>query len=213
MQLELDHFFILASPGAPEADKLLDIGLQEGASNTHEGQGTANRRFFLPNTCIEFLYIDNVAEAVNGKGKKLKLLERAIHAEGSPFGLVVRTVPERTTPTFPAWKYYPRYFPDTLCFYVGDNSDNFDEPLCICMPPALPKPKKAPEPNNSGWSLTELQVSIPASKPSPVLDTFATCPGLSVRTNEDHRLWVVLNNARKGESLSLMPELPLVIEW
>jgi len=213
MQLELDHFFVLASPGAPEADALLQMGLVEGSSNEHEGQGTANRRFFLSNCTIEFLYVSNVAEAVNGKGRKLRLMERAIDAEGSPFGIVVRTVPERTTPVFPAWKYYPEYFPDTLCFYVGNNANDFHEPLCICMPPALPKPKNAPAPNNSGWSLTELQLSIPGSKPSETLEAFSNCPGLRIRCNEDHRMRIILNHAATGKSINFMPDLPMIIEW
>lgn len=55
--MQLDHFFILTSPGAPEADALVQLGLIEGTSNAHPGQGTANRRFFFANTTIEFLYI------------------------------------------------------------------------------------------------------------------------------------------------------------
>jgi len=86
--LRLDHFFILASPGAPEADALLKLGLVEGASNEHPGQGTANRRFFLANTKLEFLYIQDIAEAMNGAGKGLRFTERAIDTNASPVGLV-----------------------------------------------------------------------------------------------------------------------------
>ena len=216
--MQLDHFFILASPGAPEADLLTEIGLIEGGSNKHPGQGTENRRFFLANSTIEFLFISNVAESVNGAGKALRLMERAIDIDGSPFGLVTRCIADcsnssTVVPDFPAWQYFPDYFPKPMCFYVGENSDNFTEPLCICMPPALPKPKKAPEPNNSGWSLTELQISIPGEGASAALSAFADCDLVNIRFNEEHRMKIVLNNARTGNSKSFIPELPLTIEW
>ena len=46
MAFELDHVFICAAAGAPEAASLIAFGLTEGTPNTHPGQGTANRRFF-----------------------------------------------------------------------------------------------------------------------------------------------------------------------
>ncbi len=211
--MRLDHIFILASPNAPEANALLDIGLIEGSSNEHPGQGTSNRRFFMANTTIEFLFIHNIAEAMNGAGSKLRLVERAIDIDGSPFGLVTRIHEDTTAPTFPAWHYQPDYFPEDMYFYVGDNSDNFDEPLCICMPPALPPPKDSPELNNADWTLTELQLSIPAIGASTELSTFAECDLVSLQFNKDHRLKLIFNNGSKGESLSLMPDIPLELEW
>lgn len=211
--MQLDHFFILASTGAPEADELVKIGLIEGTSNTHPGQGTANRRFFLANTTLEFLYITDIAETVNGAGKGLRLAERAIDIDGSPFGLVSRVEADCTDPDFPSWQYFPDYFPKPMCFYVGDNSDDFTEPLCICMPPALPKPKNAPAPSNSGWSLTELQISIPGIGASAALSAFGECELVTIRYNEDHRMTLVFNNAQEGLSKNFMPDIPLVIEW
>lgn len=211
--MEFDHFFILSSPGAPEADAIIDMGLIEGTSNDHPGQGTKNRRFFLDNTTIEFLYINNIAQAMNGPGKGLRLVERAIDIDGSPFGLVTRVSSENTLPFFPSWKYYPDYFPKPMCFYVGDNSDNFAEPLCICMPPALPRPKKAPAPSNSGWSLTELQISIPGIGASAALSAFGECELVTIRYNQEHGVKLIFNNATKEESRNFMPDIPLIIEW
>lgn len=211
--MQLDHIFIVVSTGAPEADALVELGLVEGTTNNHSGQGTANRRFFLANTTIEFLYITNIAEAINGSGKNMRLAERAIDIDGSPFGLVTRVSDEHSVPEFPSWQYFPDYFPKPMCFYVGDNSDDFAEPLCICMPPALPRPKKAPAPNNSGWSLTELQISIPGIGASTALSAFGECELVTIRYNEDHRMTLVFNHAQEGLSKNFMPDLPLVIEW
>jgi hypothetical protein len=49
MTIGLDHFFILTEPGAPQAELLSDFGLVEGTANSHQGQGTANRRL-----CFDF---------------------------------------------------------------------------------------------------------------------------------------------------------------
>jgi hypothetical protein len=55
--IDLDHFLILTEPAAPQAELLTNIGLVEGTSNTHPGQGTANRRFFFSNAMLELAYI------------------------------------------------------------------------------------------------------------------------------------------------------------
>jgi hypothetical protein len=49
----VDHFFVCCAAGAPEAEALTQRGLREGSSNTHPGQGTANRRFFFENLYLE----------------------------------------------------------------------------------------------------------------------------------------------------------------
>jgi len=211
--LQLDHIFVLASPGAPEADALLELDLIEGESNNHPGQGTSNRRFFLANTTLEFLFIQDIAEAMNGAGKELKIVERAIDAHASPVGLVTRWFGDKPTPDYPYWKYHPEYFPDSMCFYVGQNSTNFEEPLCICMPPSLPLPTSAPTPNNSDWLLSEVELSIPAMFASETLTRFGKCEMINIKLGEQHRLKLVFNQAQQGNSLSFKPDLPFVIEW
>ena len=70
MSIELDHFFILTDPGAPQADLLSGIGLTEGTRNDHPGQGTANRRFFFSITALELVYVSDENEAANERGKE-----------------------------------------------------------------------------------------------------------------------------------------------
>jgi len=211
--LTLDHIFILVSPGAPEADALVNMGLIEGTSNDHPGQGTSNRRFFFPNTTIELLFINDIAEAVNGAGKQLKLMERAIDVEGSPFGLVTRWLADEPIPNFPHWTYQPDYFPKAMCFYVGENSDNFQEPLWICMPPALPVSKSPPTPNNSEWTLTGVEVSLPRFAASETLTTFSKCDMVSIALGEEHHLKLTFNHATKNQTMSFLPNMPLTIAW
>jgi len=211
--LRLDHIFILVSPGAPEADALLELGWLEAPANDHPGQGTANRRFYLANTMLEFVFIHDIAEAMNGAGKGLKLVERAIDTTASPIGLVTRWSGDEPTPDYPYWEYQPDYFPVPMCFYVGKNSDNFDEPVCICMPPALPQKKTVEAPNNSDWTLTDLELSTPAMFTSETLNYYGKCDGVKIKLGEEHLLKLVFNHAQKGESANFAPELPLTIEW
>jgi len=211
--LQLDHIFVLSSPGAPEADALLKLGLVEGTANEHPGQGTANRRFFLANTTLEFVFIHNIAEAMNGAGKDLKLVERAIDSDSSPFGLVTRWVGEEPSPDYPYWEYQPAYFPEPMCFLVGENIDKFKEPVCICMPPALPLPDRPPTPNNSNWTLTEAQLCIPAMSASETLTRYGKCDRVTLKLGEEHQLKLVFNQGQQGQTVNLLPELPLVIEW
>jgi len=213
MTIELDHIFVLTTPGANEADALVKAGFIEGSTNTHPGQGTANRRFFFENIKLEFLYVHDIAEAMNGPAKGLRFVERAIDVSGSPFGLVTRVIPGVEVPNFPAWKYFPEYFPDDMCFYVGDNAKTFDEPLCICMPPALEARANSEPAINEAWTLTNCQLSVPGGKPSGTLSAFSHCDGLSVRYGEAHRLVLTFNDGKQGESLSLQPELPVELIW
>jgi len=211
--LQLDHIFVLASSGAPEADALVNIGMVEGSANEHPGQGTSNRRFLLANIMLEFLFVHNIAEAVNGPGKVLKLVDRAIDTDASPFGVVTRWFGEESTPDYPFWEYHPVYFPDPMCFYVGNNSDNFDEPLCICMPPALPVPNNESSANNSDWVLSEAQLCVPAISASETLTRYGKCDRVRLNLGEEHQLKLIFNQAKQGNSMSLRPDLPLVIEW
>lgn len=213
MTLALHHFFILTAPGAPAADRLVEAGLTEGTSNHHPGQGTANRRFFFANTALELLYVHDEDEARSGRAAGLRLTERTTSTGASPFGLVVQTLRDPIDLPFPGWRYCPEYFGPDTCFHVGANSERLEEPLCICMPPAMPAAPPADTPSNAALAVTELRLSVPVARPSAVLRTVAGCDGLSLRPDRPHRLEIVFNHAREGRSADLAPDLPLRLRW
>ena len=213
MTISLDHIFIITEPEAAEADRLLEVGFVEGNSNVHPGQGTSNRRFFLNGFTVELLYISDADEAANGAGKKLGILTRSKKLEASPFGIVVR-VTEANKPSFPSWQYVPDYFDGKMCFYVGDNFDQLDEPLCICMPQALPKAATTPaEYANPGWHLSSLEIDVPTKKPSEALLHFAAMERVQINFDKPHKMVLTFNNGAEGRSKDLTPELPLVLNW
>ena len=213
MAIELDHFFVLTEPGAPQAVLLSEIGLVEGTTNNHPGQGTANRRFFFSNTALELLYIRDAEEAANGPARELRIVERAADAGASPFGLVVSRTTQSNDDPFSGWRYYPVYFDDDQYFHVGDNSDILDEPLCICMPTMAPARAKQSLQPEIFSEVTEVRISLPPEKISPELKTIAQCELIAVIPGQPHFMEIVFNDEGEGRSKDLRPALPLVIRW
>ena len=214
MTLLLDHIFIITKPQAGEATRLSELGFIEGNANVHPGQGTSNRRFFLDGFTIELLYVSDEEEAEKGAGKGLGILARSHDVEACPFGIVVRVPGAETIPDFPSWQYFPDYFGDTLCFYVGNNSDQTMEPLCICMPPSLPKKTSVPiEYANPDWKLTALNIEVPTKNPSQVIRNFAAMELLHIEFDKPHNMTLQFNSGAAGRAVNLSPDLPLVLEW
>lgn len=72
----LDHLILLSATGAPEAHAIVHLGLTEGRSNTHPGQGTANRRFFFQNAFLELVWVTDEIEARGETVRRTQLWER-----------------------------------------------------------------------------------------------------------------------------------------
>jgi hypothetical protein len=68
----LDHAFIACAAGATEGNALVRLGFVEGSSNTHPGQGTANRRFFFENFMLELLWVSDPAEAQSEQTRRTR---------------------------------------------------------------------------------------------------------------------------------------------
>ena len=213
MGIQLDHFFILSEPGAPQADFLVDIGVVEGMPNDHPGQGTSNRRFFFENAGLELLYIRDAEEAMNGPASGLQCVEREAQSGASPFGIVVRRTDDSADDPFPGWRYYPQYFGADKYFQVGENCNELQEPLCICMPIMPPAASGQPLPREPFTEVTELHISVPVNKPSEVLETVGRCERISLTPGAPHHVEIVFTDGRAGQSKDLRPGLPLCIRW
>ena len=89
---ELDHIFVCTSDDADHAARLVNFGLTEGTPNVHPGQGTACRRFFLANTYIELVWINDPTEAQSEAVRQTHLWERWIGRanDACPFGMALR---------------------------------------------------------------------------------------------------------------------------
>jgi hypothetical protein len=131
MNMELDNVFILVEPEAKVADLLISLGMEEGFRRDHKGQGTSNRRFELSNGMLEFLWVRDAQEAINGPGRDLIFPQRAVNPTASPFGVILhRKDNSNLEMPFTGWQYQPDYFKPPMSFHVGMNSSDLLEPLC-----------------------------------------------------------------------------------
>ncbi|ENX34636.1 hypothetical protein F889_01924 [Acinetobacter colistiniresistens] len=122
--MEVDHIFICTEYKAPEAEMLKNFGLTEGTSNTHPGQGTANRRFFFKNFFLELLWLENIEEAKSETTAPTLLYDRISSKSDdiSPFGVCFRPKnPEDKDVKFPSWDYRPSYLPNMLKVDVAND--------------------------------------------------------------------------------------------
>ncbi len=217
MKIELDHFFILTTPGAPEASLLKEIGLIEGPANDHPGQGTANRRFFFANVMLELIYLRDVEEARRGPGSRLLFAERFAAENASPFGLVLRGTDDDPTDKmdapFPGWAYHADYLSDGGSLHVGENSTDIREPLCIFQPSLAPRAARLSGVRPNAPSLAGVQLSLPSSRPSAPLEIAGQADRVTLRFNEPHFMEVTLEGAREGQRRDFRPTLPLAIDW
>jgi hypothetical protein len=136
MTLELDHAFVGCTACAREAEVLLQLGLVEGSSNTHAGQGTANRRFFFDNFMLELIWVVDATEATNPRTRGTRLWERCPNKSPdiNPFGILFRAVgdPASTAP-FRTWSYRPSYLPPGMAIEVAEGT-TLQEPELFYLP-------------------------------------------------------------------------------
>jgi hypothetical protein len=221
--VEVDHIFVSASVGAPEGDRLVELGLVEGSSLHHPGQGTANRRFFFANAMLELIWVHDAAEAQSEAepARRLHLWERWAGRDGAacPFGVCLRPKAGASdVAPFPGWKYQPSYSPVGLP--VADNSTVDTEPLVFYMPmhrrmdtaPAdLREPYEHPLPIRE---LTSVRISSPgAAALSPAMLATLRTGAFSFQRAAHPLLELGFDGEQQGRRADLRPALPLVLLW
>jgi len=212
MNLELDHVFILVKPEAQVADLLVSLGMEESFSRDHKGQGTSNRRFEFSNGMLEFLWVRDGDEANDGPGRDLVLQQRSEISEASPFGIILhRKDNSNLGMPFVGWKYQPDYFKPPMSFYIGMNSSNLLEPLCIYVPFKEPEVRKIAK--GTFKSLSHVKIYTTMEKLSDVLTTADTADRLSIAYANEHLMEVTLDENKCGLSKDFRPEIPLIIHW
>lgn len=208
--IELDHVFILTSPGAPEAGRLIEAGFVEGPPNTHPGQGTACRRFSFLNAMLEFLWVDDPVDAQSQRTSRTRLWDRWTHRDSgaSPFGICTRpAIPGTTGAPFPAWDYHPAYLPPDLCLYIG--TAGTDEPLWVHIDFVARehRTQRFVAHPNGAREITEVRLTSPVTPRLEAIHAVTT-----VEPGAAHLLAVEFDHAIHRKHLDLRPELPLLLE-
>ena len=168
MALQLHHVFVCTSEGAPEARALLDAGLVEGSSNTHPGQGTANRRFFFESGFLELFWVHDEREAKLPLSAPTKLWDRwaGRGRMTNPFGLCFSSVDGvGSALPFATWEYRPDYLPRDRCFLFADNLP-LSEPEVFILSWPQGQSSPATEPTKHPLGLREMR-SVSVGLPDP----------------------------------------------
>lgn len=215
MRIELDHLFVCTNPGAPEAEKLVQLGLHEGPPNQHPGQGTANRRFAFANAMIELFWVSDAREAQSQSAQRTLLWERWSGREGnaSPFGICLRPVdPQDTGLPFPAWKYRPAYLPDPLVMHIGDVG--IEEPMWVYLSfmRRVQREQWFIEHPIGIREITSLTLTSPVPLRSPVAQRIVESGVLSARTGATSLLEIEFDSNRRKEHVDFRPHLPFIFQ-
>ncbi|MCJ8313584.1 MAG: hypothetical protein HRU38_15100 [Saccharospirillaceae bacterium] len=222
MNLELDHVFILVEPHAQVADLLVQLGLTESFSRAHKGQGTSNRRFEFTNAMLEFLWVRDKQEALNGPAKDLKFTQRATDITASPFGIIVKRKDNTNlNKPYSGFNYQPDYLKAPMSFYIGQNAKNIQEPLCIYAPFIDPNSNGIKQNNQTFESaekstfkkLSHVKIHICAQHMSDELQKVGQSDRLTVVLGQQHLIEVSFDELKCGLSKDFRPLIPLIIHW
>jgi len=214
MPLQLDHVFICVAPGAPEAHVLLRLGLHEGSSNVHPGQGTANRRFFFRNAFLELLWVADAREARSEKTEPTRLWQRwsARTSGACPFALIFRPTAPGAVAPFETWSYRPDYLPPGLAIEFAQGMP-IEEPELAYLPFALRAGAPASEPTAHDvgiHDITGVVIGLPGAGTLSAAARVVQAEGLvTFRANPEHILELRFD-AEREMSLDLRPTLPLI---
>jgi len=215
----LDHVFVCCAEGAPEAQRLARLGLCEGSSNTHPGQGTASRRFFFENAYLELFWVADAREAQSELAAPTRLWSRwsARGAEASPFAIILR--PDdggNAAPPFASWAYHPSYLPPHLAIDVAEGPP-LSEPAFFYIGFARGAGQMQPQPRDHALGvrrLTAVEIGIPGSMPRSDAARLVEEMGLvQFVAAPRHGMTLTFDEGRARQQADLDPDLPLVLRW
>jgi len=217
--MELDHVFILCDVGAPGAAALQRLGIREGTSNTHPGQGTACRRFFFANAYLELVWVENDADAGAGEAKRTRLLERWAkrRAGACPFGLIMRQTVEEadTRPAFPTWRYTPSYFPEGFAIEVAEDT-SIAEPEIFYFPFRRAHAMARAQPLDHAVPATSVhRVTIAGPVPDHLSAASREVVASRAVRFEEALVYALTIDFRTDPDASAdpRPDLPLILRW
>lgn len=219
---ELDHIFVLADIGAPEAETLISAGLTEGEPNVHPGQGTANRRFFFQNAFLELLWVSDPEEAQSELVRPIQLWQRWSQrtTTASPFGVCFRPTDLGSAGVpFPSWEYRPRYLPSPLIINVGEDVP-LSEPLWFYL-------KLGRRPNSPEWpshqplrhalgfqEITQIRFTGPFMEyPSEAIAAILRLNAVAFAYASQNLLEVTFDGGTQNRGQDFRPVLPVVFRW
>lgn len=214
--MDIDHIYLLTNDGGLVADQLVALGLTEGSSRVHTGQGTTNRKFYFENFFLEVLWVHNESEVQSERVKPIGLWQRtACDAERiSRFGLCLDKVPE-TDAVFEAAEWYqPAYFPEGVQIAYLRHPENLSLPWTFRLPFRSPRPAPGePIAHPAGMQqLTKAVFEYRGTGREPFVERFRGDSMVEFRPSDRIWLHLVFDNGRQGRR-ALLEEMSLEMSW
>jgi len=215
--MQIDHLFIRARAGAPEAALLQSFGLVEGSGNSHSGQGTENRRFFFHDAFLELLWIADDDEVRSARTSPTLLAERL--ADGSPacpFGVCWRPAGDDATAPFPCWNYTPSYLPPGMQIGIGADVPA-SEPMWFFLPKgvapsAYPEARRQPLDHAAGVkTITSVTLTLPPQALSAPAKASGSGTQLTLLEGDAYLMEIYFDHGARGQTHDCRPALPLVL--
>jgi len=215
MSFEVDHVFVTASKGAPEAAELVSAGFAEGPANEHPGQGTACRRFFFENAYLELIWLESATEASSQVVARTGLRERAAAESGvSHVGICFRARDPSQRPPVETWPYSPPCLPEGMAIPIGANSSELNEPLLFFLPLGVEARKPEGCHPNGTRRISRVQLTLPHRLDvSPELAWLTDSEIVEVELAETESVSLVLDEGTAGDSVALDLAAPLRLIW
>ena len=218
--MELDHLFLRARAGAPEADALRAFGLAEGSANTHPGQGTANRRFFFRNAFIELIWVADEDEVGSAGTRRTQLGARLdASSAASPFGVCLRPSGAGGAAPFATWAYTPAYLPPGMAVDMALDAP-LREPLWFYLEKAVAPEDAAPERRQpmahaAGLqTITSVRITVPGKGVWSEAGLAVVAGGeVVLLQGNEHLLEIGFDGGVAGRVHDFRPALPLIFKY
>lgn len=205
--MQIDHIFIRATHGAPEAEALRAFGLTEGSGNVHPGQGTANRRFFFANAFLELLWIADEAEVASPLTAPTRLRERlSAGSDASPFGICFRDADAAAAAAaFPIFDYKPSYLPPGMSIGIASEAP-LSEPMWFYLAGG-----KSPPPSAEHTAGISRITAVRCTLPSAIgLSAASLASGINFAEGTEYLLEISFDGETRGTMHDFRPGLPLI---
>ncbi|MDF9794900.1 hypothetical protein OKW21_000163 [Catalinimonas alkaloidigena] len=216
--MELDHLMIFSSQHGAEADKLLQYAFVEGSSNTHPGQGTANRRFFFENAFFEWAFVVNEAELSSEIVQPTFLWERSQWQTSpySPFGMCIRFVKEETV-FDNALRYAPPYMPEGAHIDILTMKNYSELPMIFRTPFEKNGYTQINEPYlhpNGVKQITKVIFGVSDVEQAKLhLKSINNQDWFGLTESQTPKMEVVFDDHKQRQRISFEPDLPLVFSY
>ncbi len=229
-ELAVDHVWIHVEKGAPEANTLVDAGIQiernseivqmVGGIVQHKGQGTASIAVRFRNVYLELIWVED-EELLREVAPELgyTLLGRP---DTSPFGIGLRSVgSDPASLPFESSSYWAEWMRPFVSLTVARRDDDVTTDPAIFVVPrymrwdlrteAKPDLLRSADHPLGLSKVTRIRVHGPGLPSDSEAVRFLTSAGLvEFGSAESHLLELEFDN-RRGRQVDLRPTLPLVI--